>query len=232
MSIDVYPVVHVLDENQALTQTAAAQEAGADGIYLIDHINDSEAQLLKIYDAVKVAFPDFFVGVNILQVSSALRAMRILSVAYASSVIAEMPDGLWQDNADCDAVEALRQREKISGLHDVRYLGGVAFKRTHLYTDDPEEAALEAIRLSREVDVVTTSGPDTGIAPSAEKIIAMKEALGEQPLAIASGVDIDNLAEFKGHFDQLLVASSVETSPGSGEFDQVKLEALIEAAHE
>jgi predicted TIM-barrel enzyme len=60
----------------------------------------------------------------------------------------------------------------------------------------------------------------------------MKDEIGDAPLAIASGVDIDNISSYAGSVDESLVSTSVETSKGSGRFDREKLKALIAKAHE
>lgn len=85
--------------------------------------------------------------------------------------------------------------------------------------------------MSPFVDVVTTSGKATGQAPTRAKIDAMKEAIGDQSLAIASGVSTDNLRAFTSA-DQVLISTSIETEPGSGEFDPDKLGQIIHMAHD
>lgn len=52
-----------------------------------------------------------------------------------------------------------------------------------------------------------------------------------QPLAIASGMAVDDIEAFQGVVDEILVASSVETGLYSGVFDKRKLHALIDSAH-
>lgn len=69
----------------------------------------------------------------------------------------------------------------------VTYYGGVSFKYTAGYTDDPDIAAESARALNPFVDVVTTSGPGTGKAAPVSKLVAMKHAIGSQRLGLASG---------------------------------------------
>ena len=57
----------------------------------------------------------------------------------------------------------------------------------------------KAARIAAEyVDVVTTSGPGTGQAADRDKIQAMKEVLGSNPLAIASGITAQNIGDYYG----------------------------------
>ena len=60
----------------------------------------------------------------------------------------------------------------------------------------------------------------------------MKEIIGEQKLAIASGVSTNNLYQYDGNVDQILVSTSIETEPYSGVFIPKKLKELILKAHE
>ena len=75
------------------------------------------------------------------------------------------------------------------------------------------------------MDVVTTSGPGTGWSASVEKIGAMKEALGDFPLAIASGVTPENVTDYLGIADCFLVATGISKS--FEELDASLLEALL-----
>lgn len=230
MSIEIFPVVHIQDTEQALDQSSLALESGADGVYLIDHEGRSPDNLIHAFNQVKEAHPERFVGVNVLQSSSAAATLEFLLDSSRQGDIITLPDGLWVDNAETDKDQALELRALYPELTSIRYLGGVAFKYTPLFTEDPQLAAQEARRLEPYVDVVTTSGAGTGKAPTPEKIRAMKAAIGKK-LAVASGISAHNFAQFDGSFDQLLVSTSVETEPYSGIFDPQKLQELIDVAH-
>ena len=76
------------------------------------------------------------------------------------------------------------------------------------------------------MDVVTTSGPGTGRAAGLEKIRAMKQALGEFPLAIASGITPENVGDYLAVADCFLVATGV--SKNFYELDPVRVKALVD----
>lgn len=231
MSIEVFPVVHVQSEQQAVEQTDIALSAGADGVYLIDHGSGVRGGLLTAYNAVAEAQPDAFIGLNFLNLGSGFKSYRYLRDSFDSAEINRLPNGVWVDNAEYDRAELKELRASDERLQTISYLGGTAFKYTSGFTEDPAKAAKAATEMAPYVDVVTTSGAGTGTPPTPEKIHAMKQAIGEQPLAVASGIDIDNISQFKGRIDQVLVASSVETVPYSGVFDKDKLQAFIDSAH-
>ena len=232
MATEVFPVVHVSDSQQAVEQTGVALQAGADGVYLIDHGSGSESGLVEVFNDVDAAHPDSFIGLNFLQFSSGLETFLFLNQAKLNGKLSRLPDGVWVDNALPNRQELADLRKQDENLKAIRYLGGAAFKYTREYTDDPSEAAEAAVDMSQYVDVVTTSGPGTGKAPSPEKIESMKKAIVPQKLAVASGIDTDNVKDYAGNVDEILVASSIETHPYSGVFDVEKLEQFVKAARD
>lgn len=233
----VFPVVHVTSSVQAVDQTVLARSAGADGVYLIDHGSGSGRSLETVFNEVVGVVGAWFVGINFLGIGRGVEAFDHVGREARSGGLVRLPDAIWVDDAlplssarlpyaDVPALKAA-----VPELASVTYLGGVAFKYTATYTDDPRAAAGEVGRLAPHVDVVTTSGPGTGRPPPPGKIAAMKLAAGDQRLAVASGVDAGNVASYAPHLDIVLAASSIETQPYSGVFDPIRLTELIDAAH-
>ena len=116
----------------------------------------------------------------------------------------------------------------FSELRDERgqgelYFGGVAFK----YQGDTENPARAAELAVPFVDVITTSGDGTGIAADVEKIQLMKEAIGDHPLAIASGITPENVEEYIPYADCFLVATGVSNSHTELNPDRVRKLAQI-----
>jgi predicted TIM-barrel enzyme len=232
MSIEVYPVIHVKETQQAVDQADIAFEAGAAGVYLIDHESgDSTDTLFSAFNEVVWRSPESFVGINLLQFRSGFSAFSHILESMDAGKMARLPNGIWVDDADRDHAKLTELRHEVAELDYVSYLGGVAFKYTKDYTDQPDRAAQLAVRLAPAVDVVTTSGPGTGFPPSPDKIMAMKQAIGDQKLAVASGIDSRNIADYQGVVDQLLVATSIETEPGSGIFIPAEIVRLVDAAN-
>jgi predicted TIM-barrel enzyme len=236
----IYPVVHVGQYDfggvAAARESDNAFELGADGVYLIDHFRgyDNTEPLFDACDSLLRKSPDRYVGINILGLSPVF-AMQALAKALGNRVAGLVlpPTGLWVDDMRSDSYrsEAMDYKKSDSRLQRVRIIGGVAFKYTDTYTENPDIARSEALYYKDSVDVVVTSGSATGKPASVEKCRAMKEAIDDKPLAVASGISIDNIVNYKGSVDEILASSSIETNPGSGKFDLEKLEALIKAAH-
>jgi predicted TIM-barrel enzyme len=212
------PVIHVEDEAQAVREARIARESGCDGVFLINHAISAE-ELLGIHKTVAAQFPDWWLGVNCLD----------LSPAEVFEAVTNEVAGVWVDNAEIDErmveqpeaerILAARQRSGWRGL----YFGGVAFK----YQREVEDLATATKTAARYMDVVTTSGPGTGESAPVEKIARMKSARGEFPLAIASGITPENVSEYLPHADCFLVATGISES--WNEFDPVKVKALVRA---
>ncbi|MBI2096590.1 MAG: adenine phosphoribosyltransferase [Candidatus Sungbacteria bacterium] len=214
-------VVHVADANQALSQVNIARRAGADGAFLINHDEEKVPALAlsRIYQSIRKVHPDWWLGLNFLD----------LNYFQAFARVPENASGLWTDDAGLDeslsdtaantrVAWKFRQNGKRNwpGL----YFGGVAFKYQREVTD-----YMAMVRAAKPyMDVVTTSGPATGEPPAVEKIRAMHEALGDHPLAIASGITPENVGQYLGLTDCFLVATGV--SKDFHELDEKKVKVL------
>ncbi|RMG35161.1 MAG: adenine phosphoribosyltransferase [Planctomycetota bacterium] len=214
------PVVHVADEEQALRNTDVARDAGADGVFLINH-GMSYDRLLDIHRVVHARHADWWIGVNCLD----LYPVEVMQIA--DDTIA----GIWVDNAmidedadeqpEAEAVLEVRRQKGWNGL----YFGGVAFK----YQRPVNDLARAATVAARFMDVVTTSGPGTGLAAEQEKIRIMKQALGDRPLAIASGITPENIADYLPVADAFLVATGISRS--FEELDPERAARLAQTIH-
>lgn len=213
------PVIHVHDFAQMLRNVRVAFENGAHGVFLINH-GSSSIQLLKWYHELRVIYPNVWIGINCLD----------LDVEQALTIVPHSVSGLWVDSIDIrsdqpdPAFHARRYRQiqqslvqKWKGL----LFGGVAFKYQPSFGDPAEEASIAA----PFVDVITTSGDGTGIAPDAEKIRRMKAAVPNKPLAIASGVTPENIQDFP---DANYIMAATGISDSFTELNPTRVRALAD----
>jgi hypothetical protein len=218
--IRIYPVIHILNEQQVIRNVGFAKDAKADGVFLISHDSQSTVKdLIRLSLMVKGLIP--WVGINLLQ-CSALEAMK---------VVPPWVDGLWTDNAEIDitksqqpdalAIVTEKNRRKWPGAH----FGGVAFK----YQRPVDDVALAAKLAADYMDVITTSGPGTGRSADIDKIQKMREAIPpDARLAIASGITPENIKDYLPYATDFLVATGI----GSDFYnlDPSKLQKLVEAS--
>lgn len=220
------PVIHVSSLEQMLRNVGTAKKNGADGVFLINHGDVDTFELVGFYEEAVKQFPDFWIGLNCLDLES-YEVFR--NVPNSAS-------GIWVDDAGISektsvfgkknkrARKICRYKEK-SGFSG-KYFGGVAFKGRERVRDVAKvaEMAMEFM------DVVTTSGTCTGVAADVEKIASMKEAIGDKPLALASGVTLANVFKYLPFVDYFLVATGI--SENFYELDPQKVHNLANFIHE
>lgn len=190
MKSEIIPVVHMLNRNQVLTNVRTCIECGIKKVFLINHAVSIE-DLIECAHFVKSKYPELWVGIN------------MLGSTTQEAISMDLPfDGLWCDQT-ISSKESSKYR-KFKGL----FFGGLAFK----YQPQPvdlEDACLDSISA---YDVSTTSGIGTGKAANVDKVKRIKNLLGGHPMAIASGISIDNIDDYIELADYLLVASSITSS--------------------
>lgn len=206
------PVIHAYDEGQIIKNIDVAREAGADGVFIISHDTMTSEELIEMQWPVRARHGrGFFLGINLLGQRADIALSSVLDTTF---------DALWTDTAGIGGNPRLalrrirwfaemRATKHWSGLH----FGGVAFKWQEPITEQalPWVTALATLG---GVDVITTSGEATGKPPDIGKIQRMREAAGEHPIAIASGMTPDNIEPFLPMCDAFLVATGIESRDG------------------
>lgn len=223
----VAPVIHVLSTAQALANLEILRAAGCPGAFLINHDFGREA-FLPILREVRLALPDVWLGVNFLAEDGRVGFATLGALAAEGCVF----QALWADDAcldertgeqpDAKAIAAARAASGWEGM----YFGGVAFKKQRPVADaDLERAA----RLGAEwLDVVTTSGLATGQPPDLAKIARFRAAIGDRPLALASGITPENAGQFARDVDCFLVATGINHPGDFYNIDPARLAALLQ----
>lgn len=224
----VLPVVHVLDQAQALRNVQIAIAEGAAGVFLINH-DFAYPQFLPIIRHVRARYPSVFLGVNFLAVTG-LQAFGVLGDLQRQGV---QVDAYWADDACIDehaphagqtqalAIAAARQASGWTGL----YLGGTCFKKQREVA--PAHYASAARMATGFMDAVCTSGVATGHAADSGKIATFRQAIGQAPLALASGITPENAAQYAADVDCFMVATGVNLPGDFYNLDALRLRALL-----
>ncbi len=222
-----FPVIHCLDPfgqervnaiGNALANTRIAKASGADGVFLIGHgLNNHD--MVYIYENVRKSFPDFFVGVNFLDVSAEKTNVLQSAIARCPAI-----NAIWLDGIPLIHLPYSNKTEVFSG---------VAFK--YIDPDLSGNALAEQIEKAKKVsDVLTTSGDKTGKPPTVEKMRNIRSLVGPDfRLAIASGINDENVKTLLPYADDFLVASSISKVGSYGEdiLIPTKVKALAELIH-
>ncbi|HDR9103689.1 hypothetical protein [Paraburkholderia sp. A3RO-2L] len=208
----VIPVIHYENAAQALRNAERAFDAGCEGVFLI-HMDGENEVLAPSALAIKARWPERLVGIN------------YLGEDPAKAVLANVANGLDMTWTDAQLTHSsaepwtYAQMVQTALAKTPRHLlfAGVAFKHQR-----PEPHPELAARMADKFGFVpTTSGAATGVAAGVEKIARLRTALGEAPLAIASGITPENVHEYAPYLSHILVASGVSES--FHEFDYEKL---------
>lgn len=226
-ALRVHVVVHVNDHQQTLEQAELVTEAGFTDVFVINHHGGSIDHICDLGAAVAQQHPELRVGVNHLGSTPDELYQVLARRAHAGRWV---PTKVWADDARAGDTQMLRELREHPVLDSIEYFGGVAFKYTASYTDNPDRAARQAVELASDVDVVTTSGPGTALAAGPLKVQAMREAIGDRRLALASGVSAQNLDQYTPWVTDIIIASSLETEPYSGHLIPARLAELRTAA--
>jgi len=221
----VLPVIHVLDTARTLENVRILVGEGAQGCFLINHDFGIEP-FVPIIQGVRAAFPSLWMGVNFLAVTGR-DAFPVLGNLQSHGC---QVDAYWADDArimetgtaqvEADEITQARRLSNWNGL----YFGGTAFKKQRpVATDNYEVAAHNACPF---MDVITTSGVATGQEADLSKITAFRAGIGERPLALASGITPDNLADY-ADVDCCMVATGINKPDNFYDIDPARLSKLI-----
>ncbi|MBP9738444.1 hypothetical protein KBD20_02020 [Candidatus Saccharibacteria bacterium] len=211
----IFPVIHRSSTAQSIEMAGMAQELGAKGVFVIDHKSSMTNPdiLVDTYTHIKYEFPNLWLGINNLALSAAR------NLVLARGILA---DGVWADNA----TESSNSGYVRNSTSQTVFFGGVAMKGPG-YIEDSEHAAQYIHNHLDDVDVAVTSGPETGVPCPPERLEAIRRKSPDAKLAIASGVDLENIARHSRLVDYILVASSIETHQYSGVFLESALKEMI-----
>jgi hypothetical protein len=211
------PVIHcTYNANHALYNARIAYENGADGIFLINH-NIHYSVVCFLYEEIRKKFPQSWIGINLLDVANKWKDLEsILCVRGNFPGL----NALWVDGMP---------NHRLNIKPEIEVFGGVAFKYLNP-NQGGNDLALACEKATKNVNVITTSGNQTGSPPSIEKLMEIRKHIGNSRLALASGVTLENITSFKPIVDDFIVASSIiEMTAGNEYFvpNKVKQLAMI-----
>jgi hypothetical protein len=224
----VLPVIHVLDNEQAERNVTLALEGGCAGVFLINHDFGIDP-FIPIIKHVRKAFPDTWIALNFLAVTGK-DAFPILGELQEEGI---KIDGYWGDDARIDEfsnehnqteAEEILHVKSASGWEGM-YFGGTCFKKQREVA--PENYATSAQLATHFMDVVTTSGIATGHAADIDKIQVFRNACGDKPIALASGITPENVHEYSSLVDCLMVATGINIADDFYNIDPERLKMLM-----
>lgn len=224
----ILPVVHSLDPAQTERNVQIAVHGGAPGVLLINHDISVEA-FLPIIRTTRIRFPSLWIGVNFLAVTGK-DAFPILGDLQREGI---QVDAYWADDARIDEMMSPDKQSEAAEIQVVReesgwnglYFGGTCFKKQREVA--PEFTQVAAGIAAHWMDVVTTSGIATGFAPELSKIEDFRRGVKSKPLALASGITLQNASLFAGLVDCFIVGTGINYDGDFHNFDPEKVAVLM-----
>ena len=223
----LFPVIHPLNWAQLLNQADLCKGVEVDGVFLINqghtkpgHVYSNFIKLIEDTARIKQLF-DLWVGINILD-KSPFFVVPLLTY-YGI-------DGYWTDTYNSWEVKNLAGCCPIESTFISNYYPSFDFKyQEQQAKEETRDEIISALanRIWNCQMVITTSGPATGEPPDIEKIKWFRDIIGPDcTLAIASGINSENIESFLPYADHFLVSSSLEDKYGY--FNEQKLKNMVQ----
>ena len=209
-----FPVIHLHDDVQGHREADKAFDAGADGVFFINHFSD-DAMAVRLAEATKRNHPDWYVGINLLASGA---------VAAFEQAIAARLDAVWADAVGVNSqgldtkAHALRRLHVVHPFIDI--FAGVAFK----YQPQDKNPAGTIYQLSDLGWIPCTSGAATGAAADIGKVETLGNA-SSTGLGLASGVTLENVNDYLPHVSHFFVASSIAEDDYTLDFERMRVMA-------
>ena len=225
----VLPVIHVLDTPRTLRNIREIIGAGAAGCFLINHDFEPE-QFIPIIREVRQRHPYLWMGVNFLGVTGKKAFPKLGALLQDGTEL----DGYWADDARIDEFGENTEAEEIARIYresgwEGLYFGGTCFKKQREV--DPAHYGDAAREACAFMDVITTSGVATGKEADTGKITTFRSAIGDRPLALASGITPENARQY-ADVDCFMVATGINETGNFYDIDPRRLEALMTMTRE
>jgi len=167
------------------------------------------------------------VGINVLR-NDGLSALAIASAVGASFIRVNVLCGARvtdQGIIQGIAHDLLRERRSLGAQDDIKIFADVDVKHSVPVAERPLEDEVDDLIHRGLADGVIVSGALTGKATDPEKVRRVKQAVGDTPVFVGSGVTAETVGEFIGHADGFIIGTAfkkdgITTNPV--ELDRVK----------
>ena len=225
----VFPVIHVLNVEQALRNIELVESHAVAGVFLINHDFPVEP-FLPIVKAVREKQPDIWLGLNFLAVTGKI-AFPILAKLESEDC---RIDGYWADDARIDESREADDQPEAAEILNIKkqcgwsglYFGGTAFKKQREVKES--DWHISAAIAANWMDVVTTSGVATGIEAGTDKVSLFRQHVCNHALGLASGITPENVSDYASDLDAILIATGISQPGDFYNLDPTLLNNLIE----
>jgi hypothetical protein len=192
-------------EDRTLKQVKIAFNNGADGVFLtIGEGGLSPELILKCYNYIRIFYPTNFIGINFM-----------CDPIKSASTVPLDANALWIDKG-LGQVNYIDEITKVKNILTERqwkglYFGGFCLKGNNqiLFENHSYFSSLHW-NPEKYFDVCVTSGFSTGVSIDNKSLEIVKNKSNGVSLALASGININNISNFINSVDYFVVGTGVE----------------------
>lgn len=162
-------------------------------------------------------------GINVLR-NDGLSALAVAAASGASFIRVNVLCGARvadQGILAGIAHDLLRERVSLGAQH-VKILADVDVKHSAPLAHRPIEDEVEDTIHRGRADAVIVSGSGTGKATAVEKVACVKQAAGNTPVLVGSGIAAETVAEYLPIADGFIVGTSLKDDEGNVDAMRVK----------
>jgi len=113
--------------------------------------------------------------------------------------------GLWSPSVG----EIYKYKKLIDG-ENIKVFFNICAEFASSLDKRPIEEVAKSVVFSSLADAILISGPRTGVPPSIETLARVKETIGDIPVLVNTGVNIENVREFLAVADGAIVGTSLK----------------------
>ena len=209
---------------RAMEEIEILFEEGVEGI-IIENYHGSTDDVIKTLQAVEAQFIKQdrpLIGINLLP-NEYKQAFNLAKEYDIDFIQLDYVAGIYDNKTQLDG-------ELYMELKNTIVLGGVWPKYYHPVKESNLQFDLELAKSRCEAIVVTGQG--TGMETPLDKIKQFKSYLGEHPLIVGAGVDLNNIKEQLAHADGCIVGSAFKKGHTTQKIDRLIVREFVNKRNE
>jgi len=158
----------------------------------------------QLLDEIKVPF-----GIDVLWDP---RAALAIAKATGAQFIREVLTGTFVSDMGFwnPSVGEVYKYKKLINAENIKVFFNICAEFASSLDRRPIEDVAKSVVSSSLADAILISGPRTGVPPSVETLARVKEAVGEVPVLVNTGVNFENVREFLKIADGAIVGTSLK----------------------
>lgn len=199
----IIAVIHIiLKENLSRLeeQCKIAFENGCYGIFLCPAENNiTPDNINSIYYNIRKLYPNKFIGINYMN-----------NIENFIHIIPDNISAIWTDKGigNYDSMEMINKINEIKNKKKFLYFGGF-FHKGNNNNISKMKINKKIKKANLSLDVITTTGESTGIPIDLEILKHIKE-LSNKPIALASGININNINNYNNIIEYAIIGTGIE----------------------